>query len=192
MPGERHRLISTVFYLSFSSPQFYTCLIFSLNITYYIFLYNFSGIHLPLDLLLSLIPWRSKVLGVASRMLPIQEAWPDLALLWLSRKSLVVSKYDSFLWLKIVPDLQAEQHCPFASQWAKDAQMDKMCNACQTSVGTWGFHKVGKLWNKNRQYCCPDESPPEQLYFFISFLQKGDSYYVFPILLKYISHYSHF
>lgn len=88
---------------------------FPLNITHYVFLYNFSGIDLHLNVLLSLIPRRSKILVVASRILPVQEAWPVLALPWLSRKTLVASKYDSLLWLKIVPGLQVEQHCPVAS-----------------------------------------------------------------------------
>lgn len=60
---------------------------------YYIFLYKFSGICLNLDVFLSLIPRTSKVLVVASMMPPVQEAWPVLALSWLSRKILVASKY---------------------------------------------------------------------------------------------------
>lgn len=156
-----------------------------------IFHYNFSGIHLHLDLLLSLIPWMSKVLVAASRMLPVQEAWQVLVLPWLNRKTLVASKHDSWPCLKIVLGLQAEQHWPFASWWAKGAQMHKMCTACQTSMGTWEFHKMESVWNENRQCCCPDESPPEQLCFLMLFPQKSDSYDVFPILLKYNSHYSH-
>lgn len=173
--GERNRLSSTVLYLSFSSSQYYMSgsiyfdFFFSEN---YIFPYIFSGIHLHLHLLLSLIPWRSEVLVVALRMLPVQEAWPVLALPWLNRKTLPAFIYDCLLWLKIVPGLQAEQPCPFASWWAKDEQIHKISTSCQTSMGTLEFDKMGSVWNENRQGCCPDESPPEWLYFLIFFFLK--------------------
>lgn len=57
--------------------------------------------------------------------------------------------------------------------------MHKMGTAGQPSMGTWEFHKMGSGWNENRQCWCPDESPPEQIYFLILFLQKSDSYHFF-------------